>query len=92
MTHEIKCWPQWFNMLIARSKGFELRKDDRKYEAGDTLREREYDPITKTFTGRVAICRVTCKLDNFTGLVPGYCVLGIFFEHMEVPKHAPEAT
>jgi hypothetical protein len=44
MRHELKTWPQFFARLVDGSKTFEIRKDDRVFQAGDTLVLREYDP------------------------------------------------
>jgi hypothetical protein len=44
MIHELKCWPDYFARLADGSKTFEIRKNDRGYQAGDQLEIREYDP------------------------------------------------
>lgn len=44
MHHELKCFPQYYARLADGTKTFEVRKDDRGYQAGDTLEIREYDP------------------------------------------------
>lgn len=87
MTHDLKCWTEYFDLHITRAKDFELRKADRDFKPGDTLRLLEYDPIKKTFSGRVALSRVTCVLSGLPGLVDGYVALGTFFQQMEV--HPP---
>lgn len=43
-THELKVWPVYFRRLADGLKTFEIRKNDRGYQAGDTLILREYDP------------------------------------------------
>jgi hypothetical protein len=64
VIHELKTWPVYFDRLIDGSKTFEIRRNDRGYQAGDVLRLREYDPsgdhdtcyregcTTKRYTGR----------------------------------------
>ena len=84
MIHDIKIHPQYFELHIARQKEFELRRDDRPYAFGDTLRQLEFDPETETFSGRVAVSRVTCALRNIPGLQPGYVALGTFFLQLEL--------
>lgn len=42
MTHELKVDPQMWSRLLDGSKTFELRKDDRGYQAGDELILREF--------------------------------------------------
>jgi hypothetical protein len=40
--HDLKCWPEFFKHLWSGEKTFEIRKDDRGYQAGDTLTLREW--------------------------------------------------
>jgi len=51
-THELKCWPSWFQATWDGKKTAELRVDDRGFAAGDELILREYDPEHQTYTGR----------------------------------------
>lgn len=44
MVHELKVWPLYYARLADGSKTFEVRKDDRGYQAGDVLVLREWDP------------------------------------------------
>jgi len=44
VIHDLKTWPQYFARLVDGSKTFEVRKDDRGYQTGDTLVLREFDP------------------------------------------------
>ncbi len=50
MTHEIKCWPQYFSRVLDGSKTFEVRENDRGYQPGDIVKMLEWDPtiITKS--------------------------------------------
>lgn len=49
MKHELKIWPQYYCRVADGSKTFELRKNDRGFQPGDTVRLREWDDqmITK---------------------------------------------
>lgn len=49
MHHEIKILPPYFEAVIDGRKSFEIRKDDRGYQAGDTVTLREYDPEYKGY-------------------------------------------
>lgn len=40
--HELKVVPPYFDALVSGSKTFEVRKNDRAYQAGDVLRLREW--------------------------------------------------
>lgn len=66
MRHDLKTWPTYFERLLDGSKTFEVRKDDRGYQAGDRLILREWDPEN---------CRMgsSCKClhDGFSPC-PGY--------------------
>lgn len=52
-THDLKCWPEFFDAIQGRQKKFEVRKgNDREYKTGDRIRLREWDPEKKEYTGR----------------------------------------
>ena len=57
MEHELKTLPQYFDEVWKENKNFELRKDDRNFKVGDTLRLLEFD--YGTYTGRE--CNRTIK-------------------------------
>lgn len=44
MTHELKIWPQYYCRVADGSKTFEVRKNDRGFQPGDTVILKEYDP------------------------------------------------
>jgi hypothetical protein len=56
--HTLKIWPDYFSAILDGSKTFEIRVNDRDYMEGDTLRLREYDIDTDTYTGREITRRV----------------------------------
>ena len=35
MIHTVKCYPEYFKLLLDGSKPFEVRENDRIYEVGD---------------------------------------------------------
>lgn len=71
-THELKTWPEYFEEVWADTKGFELRKDDRNFQVGDTLVLREWKPVSEKYTGREVPVTVTYILKDFPGIEPGY--------------------
>ena len=80
MTHEIKCFPKYFDALVDGLKNFEVRKNDRDYKVGDSLLSREYDSEKKSYTGYELYAPVVYILENdesFTGLAEGFVVLGL---------------
>lgn len=58
MLHELKTLPSYFERIEDGSKTFEIRRNDRGFQAGDTLQLREYDPHGSRYTGREAFRKV----------------------------------
>ena len=75
-VHELKCWPEYFAAVVYGSKRFELRKDDRDFQVGDTLRLHEWNPETEEYTGRWTALVITYVLQNW-GSAPGMAVLSL---------------
>lgn len=44
MKHELKIWPQYYGPVAEGLKTFEIRKNDRGFQAGDDVVLREYNP------------------------------------------------
>lgn len=89
-THEVKCWPSYFEAIVKRKKRFEVRVNDRDYGEGDYLVLREWDPTPSTYigggagwkpkgyTGRTATCLITYVLHGGQfGIEAGHAVLSI---------------
>jgi ASC-1-like (ASCH) protein len=47
-----KIWPEYFNEVASGKKKYELRLNDFLVNEGDILLLEEWDPKTKTYTGR----------------------------------------
>lgn len=47
-----KVWKEYFEKILAGEKNFELRLDDFPVQVGDVVLLEEYDPFSKTFSGR----------------------------------------
>lgn len=88
MTHELKCWPRHFDEIVSRAVWFSPRRDDRNFRTGDDLVLREYDPAQGAYTGRAGRAHVTCVVRDAAGMMPGYCIIGLFFFGMVVKSHA----
>lgn len=52
MKIEKKVWPEYFEKVSAGEKNFEFRLADFECNPGDVLVLKEYDPKTKSYTGR----------------------------------------
>ena len=84
MKHELKILPEYFEAIISGKKKFEVRIDDRNYEAGDELILREINrDYEGSYTGRRIRVNVTyvyrgeyCKR--------GYCIMSIESHPMRV--------
>ena len=57
--HDLKTWPRQFSAILAGSKKYELRVNDRNFQEGDELMLQEWDPKTERYTGRHALTTVT---------------------------------
>jgi len=75
-THYLKTWPKFFEDVASGKKTFELRKDDRGFEIGDTVILDEWCPDKKEFTKRRYNFTIKYKLTGGQfGLENGYCIL-----------------
>ncbi len=82
--HKLKTWPSFFLLVDIRTKTFEVRKNDREFMVGDLLHLEEWDPNTKTYTGRACMREITYITDSKTldcrdegVLKDGYVIMGI---------------
>jgi uncharacterized protein DUF3850 len=84
-THELKCWPQFFEAIAQGHKRHDLRRcDDRDFRVGDGLLLREFDPNANAYTGREQVVVITyitstqepCALSS-AALDPDFCILSI---------------
>lgn len=75
IIHKVKSVPPHFDAVREGLKTAELRKDDRPYEVGDTLRQCEFD--AGEYTGRFIEHEITHKLVGGPWLADGYCMLSL---------------
>jgi hypothetical protein len=92
LTHELKCWPEFFDAIADGRKRHDLRRStDRDFRVGDILQLREFDPSSDFYTGRSQAVRVTyvtsadlpCALSG-EALSRDFCILSI--AHPEKPE------
>lgn len=82
--HYLKTWPQYFHAVARGDKNFEVRKDDRAFQAGDTLVLEYFDPEKPQDTLNYAMqFEPVERLVTFVlpggqfGIEPGYVVMGL---------------
>lgn len=75
MIHNLKILPEYFNKIAEGRKTFEVRRDDRPFAEGDTLRLQEFDG--DIYTGRAVDVVVTYILRDINYCKEGFCILGI---------------
>ena len=79
MIHELKTIEPFFSHLGCRNKNFEVRKNDRNFNAGDYLRLRKYDVETQNYSGDELLVKVNYILHDENYCKGGYCIMGIEF-------------
>lgn len=76
MVHNLKILPMYFEEVRLGNKTFELRKNDRPYNVGDTLILKEFDG--NNYTKRELTRETTYILQGGNyGLDKDYCILGM---------------
>lgn len=73
--HEVKIAASYYGDVVSEKKRFELRKNDRGYKEGDSLKMLEFKDGKRT--GRTIEADIIYVLEEYTGLQEGYCILGI---------------
>lgn len=81
-THELKTVQPYFERCWLQSKTFEVRKNDRDFQNGDTVYLKEYDPETDTYSGREIRCKIIYVLHDFHALEKGYVVFSFYIEQL----------
>jgi hypothetical protein len=82
--HRLKTWPDAFEEVWARRKAYELRRDDRGFELGDSLLLQEWDPATMKYSGRWIRADVTyvTRPGDFPGVEEGFCIMSLLLVGM----------
>jgi hypothetical protein len=76
-VHELKTWPQYFAAIRRGDKPFEIRKNDRDFQVGDTLILQEFDPELDRYTGETETRLITSLLsEEGFGVIHGFVVIG----------------
>lgn len=86
IQHELKVWPGCFAAVLAGTKPFDVRFNDRNFQVGDALLLREYEPEGEQYSGRTTTRWISYLLQGGSfGIEAGWCVLG-FSEHPPLPS------
>lgn len=80
--HDLKTWPEYYKRVETGQKTFEVRKNDRDFQVGDTVSLYQYDKVAPPSGRPVEDFEERLKFKigyilhggNF-GIEPGYCVL-----------------
>ena len=76
--HDLKTDPEYYENVCAGIKNFELRKNDRDYQVGDTVTFLEFSQL-QGYSGRksrtITINYVLKDVPQY-GLAGGYCIFG----------------
>lgn len=51
MHHELKIWPAFYEAVSDGRKTFEVRLNDRGFQAGDTVELKRWDNVRERYTG-----------------------------------------
>lgn len=87
-VHHLKCWPAFFDATARGDKPFDVRRDDRAYQAGDTVYLQRFDPETGLHTGDILDLTISFVLRGGQfGIEPGFVVLG-FWQASDPPHRA----
>jgi predicted transcriptional regulator len=79
MNIEKKIWPKYFQAILDGKKNYELRLADWECNEGDTLLLKEWDPETKSYTGR--------ELSKKVKYVAKFKIDSLFWSQEEIEKH-----
>lgn len=78
MIHELKILPEYYEPVRDGKKKFEIRKDDRGFLLGDSLRLNKWTP-NGGYTGETIITDITYILRGGSdpGIEKGFCLMGL---------------
>lgn len=77
-VHELKTIQPFFDDVARGIKTFEIRLNDRGFQAGDILLLREWDEDADKFGQRIVVRTVAYVLQDERFLQPGYCCMGLY--------------
>ena len=75
MTHVLKCVEPFYGRVADRSKLFEVRRDDRDFQPGDTVVLRKFDG--RFYGNSYCVFGIGYVLRGFPGLNRFYCAFSL---------------
>lgn len=87
-THELKCWPQYFDAVWDNKKKFEIRINDRDFKVGDILILKKYDPEKEEYLPQSIETTISYVLEGPSfGLAKGFAIIS--FDQIKHFNHKP---
>jgi len=74
--HKIKILSKYFKEVVKNNKNFELRKNDRDYQAGDMVTLQDYENGQYTGLEKTVTIKYVLKDCPEFGLYDGFCIFG----------------
>lgn len=75
--HELKCTADYYEDVESGRKPFELRYNDRNFQAGDTILLRKTDRVGRDYLGEQMKLEITCVVSGKPWLADNYVCLGV---------------
>ena len=77
-TMNLKCWPEYFELILSGQKTFEARSNhDREFAPGQVINLCEYDPSTNEYTGRQRCFKIGFILSGQFGIPDNVSILSL---------------
>lgn len=73
-THRLKTTQPYFEGCWQQSKTFDVRKNDRDFQEGDTVYLQEYNAETHAYSGKQLRCTILYVLREYPAIEKGYVV------------------
>lgn len=77
VIHELKIHPEYYWEVFLSHKTFEIRKNDRDFKTGDMVILKEWNPITKLYTGNKLARKIIYVLKDVEGLEKDFILMSI---------------
>lgn len=80
VNHELKIMPRFYRQIVNKTKTFEIRKNDRDFKIGDTIRLREYNQGYTGFATNIIVVGIFGGLEAESfGVQKGFVIISFKF-------------